>query len=266
MTEDLLGLTGKNAIVVGGGQGIGEAAVLSLAKAGCNVAVLDIDPARAQAMVEKVEALGRHGVAVTGDALSTDMRWMAAAEAALGPLDILISIIGSTEFRALLDTDEDQWDFEQRANLRFAFSVGKAFAAACIRNARPGAITFVSSVSGMQGAPRHAAYGAAKAGLIHLVKTMAVEWAPHGIRVNSVAPGAIITPRLPDTEEWRAQMRNSAHPMQRRGTTDEIAGPLLFLSSNLASYVTGQTLAADGGLTVANVMTVPSKLGNVRER
>ena len=266
MTDDLLGLKDKNAIVVGGGQGIGEAAVLALAGAGCNVAVLDIDITRAQAMVEKIEALGRRGVAVSGDALSTDIGWMADAEKALGPLDVLVSIIGSTEFRSLLDTDEDQWDFEQRANLRFAFSVGRTFAAACIRNERPGAMTFISSVSGMQAAPRHAAYGAAKAGLIHLVKTMAVEWAPHGIRVNSVAPGAIITPRLPDTEEWREQMRNSAHPMQRRGTTDEIAGPLLFLSSRLSSYVTGQTIAADGGLTVANVMTIPPKLGNVRER
>lgn len=263
---DQLGLKGKNAIVVGGGQGIGEATVLALAEAGCNVAILDIDLGRAEKLAAEVEASGVRAVPVTGDALSDDLSWMEKAEAGLGPLDILVSIIGSTEFRPLLETDGDQWDLEQRANLRFAFLVGKSFAASCIKGQRPGAITFVSSVSGIQSAPRHGPYGAAKAGLIHLVKTMAVEWAPHGIRVNSVAPGAIITPRLPDTEEWREQMRNSAHPMQRRGTVKEIAGPLLFLCSDLASYMTGQTLAADGGLTAANIMAIPPKLGNVRER
>lgn len=262
MQDNLFGLEGKVALVVGAGAGIGEATVLALAGAGCDVGVLDVDMGRAQAVVDKVTALGRNAHALAGDVLD-DAKvdgFIAETEAALGGLDVLATIVGSTGFKPILETTAEEWDFEQKVNLRYAFLFGKAFAASCVRRGVPGAATFVSSISGIVSAPRHAPYGAAKAGLINLVKTMAVEWAQYGIRANSIAPGSIITPRLPDTEAWRNQLRQSVHPMQRRGEVDEIANGILYLSSRMASYVTGQTLAIDGGLTVANIFSAPQEL------
>lgn len=260
--RDRLGLEGKAALVIGGGQGIGEASAVALAAAGCRVAVVDIEQERADAVAGRITADGGEALALSGDVLVDEEATglVDAADTHFDGLDVLVTVVGSSGFVPLLETTTEQWDLEHRINVRYAFVVAKAFAAHSVRRERPGAITVVSSVSGVMAAPRHAPYGAAKAGLIHLVKTMAVEWAPYGIRVNSVAPGPIITPRLPDTEDWREQIARSPLPMQRRGTVDEIGEPVLFLSSDLASYVTGQTLAADGGLTVANIMAVPSKL------
>ena len=124
---------------------------------------------------------------------------------------------------------------------------------------RAGSLVAVASVSGLFAAPFHAAYGAAKAGLVSLVKTFAVELAPHGVRVNAVAPGAIRTPRLLaiTTEERRAESARSI-PLGRLGEPEEIANVVAFLASDLASYVTGQTLVTDGGASVK----FPLSLGN----
>lgn len=264
--RELFSLKGKNAVILGAGQGIGEATALMMAAQGCNVVCVDMEEARAQAVATQVRERGVQAAPLVANILEDDQleRVMAEAEQAFGGLDILVTVVGSTAFRPLLETTADQWDIEQRINLRYVFLAAKAFAAQREQDGRGGAITVVASVSGIRAAPRHAPYGAAKAGLIHLVKTMATEWAPLGIRVNGVAPGAIITPRLPDTQEWRDQVSRSALPMQRRGQVEEIAGPVLFLSSPLASYVTGQMLAADGGFSVANIMAVPSTIKNAR--
>lgn len=262
METNLFGLTGKRALVVGGGQGIGEATSVALARCGAAVAVLDVAPERAETVAAQVRAIGARSTAIVGsvtDAAAVDGLVERAATELGGPLDVLVTVVGSTKYRSLLDTSVDDWDLEQQYNLRYVFQFAKAFAARLVTAGLPGSATFVASVSGITGAPRHAAYGAAKAGLMQLTKSMAVEWAPHGIRVNAVAPGSIITPRLPDTAEWRAQVERSNLPMQRRGTTAEIANAVLFLSSGMASYVTGQTLAVDGGLTAANIMSIPPK-------
>jgi NAD(P)-dependent dehydrogenase (short-subunit alcohol dehydrogenase family) len=259
---DFFGLSGKAALVVGGGQGIGEATALALAQAGCRVAVLDLALDRAEAVAAQIRAAGGEAIAMAGDILVDDeaTALVNQADEALGGLDVMATVVGSSGFVPLLETTLEQWDIEQRINLRYCFVVGKAFAANSVRRGSPGAITFVSSVSGIMAATRHAPYGAAKAGLIHLVKTMAAEWAEYGIRVNSVAPGPIITPRLPDTEDWRNTVERSPLPMRRRGVVREIAEPVLFLSSQMASYITGQTLASDGGLTAANIMAVPASM------
>lgn len=261
--RDRLGLEGKAALVVGGGQGIGEATCIALAEAGCRVAVLDVELARAETVAKAIAEKGGTAIALSGDALN-DAELTALVQQAdreLGGLDVLTTVVGSSGFSMILDTSFEQWDLEQKINLRYAFVAGKAFAAIKAERGTPGAITFVTSVSGMMAAYRHAPYGAAKAGLIHLVKSMATEFAPLGIRVNSVAPGPIITPRLPDTQEWRDRIEASPLPMQRRGEVDEIANAILFFSSEMASYVTGQNLAVDGGLSSANIMSVPAKLG-----
>lgn len=111
----------------------------------------------------------------------------------------------------------------------------------------------MSSVSGIQSAPKHAAYGAAKAGLVNLVKSMAVEWAPHNLRINAVAPGSIVTPRRPDSPERQAEMAASLIPMKRRGRVEDVANAVLYLGSDMAAYVTGHALAVDGGWTAASM-------------
>lgn len=263
---DMFGLNGKRALILGAGQGIGEATVLMLAAQGCRLVCVDVEEERAQAVAQRAIEAGAEARGLVANILDDAQldNVMRKAEDVFGGLDILITVVGSTAFKPLLETSAEQWDMEQRINIRYVFLAAKAFAARREQDGGGGAITVVSSVSGMMAAPRHAPYGAAKAGLIHLVKSMATEWAPLGIRVNAVAPGSIITPRLPDTAEWRDQIARSSHPMQRRGTVEEIAGPVMFLSSTLASYVTGQTLAADGGLTIANIMAVPARLKDAR--
>jgi NAD(P)-dependent dehydrogenase (short-subunit alcohol dehydrogenase family) len=257
--DSLFGLEGKKALVVGGGQGMGESSVRYLAQAGCDVAVLDLDPARAERVATAVQAWGRRGVPIIADVTEDDQiePAVAAAERNLGGLDILVTIVGQAAIRRALDVTPAQWDREQRRNVRYFFFVAQAVARSLIRRQVPGAIVAVASVSGLQSAPNHVPYGAAKAGLINMVRSLAVEWAPYNIRVNAVAPGLIITPRLPDTEEQRQRVQRSLIPMRRRGTTDEIGKSILYLASDLASYVTGQTLAVDGGFTAAFVAGPP---------
>ncbi|MFT4055691.1 MAG: SDR family oxidoreductase [Novosphingobium sp.] len=261
-----LDFTGRSALIVGAGAGIGEAIVRMLATGGCKTACVDVDTQRAEAVAAEARALGVEACALSANILDdTEAAGVvAAAQAALGDIDILVTVVGSTAFRPLLETSVEDWDLEQRINLRYVFIVAREFAALRVAQGGGGAICNVASVSGIMAATRHAPYGAAKAGLIHLVKTMATEWAPHGIRVNAVAPGSIITPRLPDTADWRERVEASPLPLQRRGTVEEIAGPVAFLCSDLASYVTGQTIAADGGLTIANTMAIPPKLKSAR--
>lgn len=257
--DSLFGLEAKKALVVGGGQGMGERSAHYLARAGCDVAVLDLDADRAAQVAASVRELGRRAVAVTAD-VTDDAQIapaVAAAENGLGGLDVLVTIVGQASIRRALDVTPASWDREHRRNLRYFFFVAQAVARSMINRHVPGAIVAVASVSGLQSAPNHVPYGAAKAGLINMVRSLAVEWASHNIRVNAVAPGLIITPRLPDTEDQRNRVLHSLIPMQRRGTTDEIGKSILFLASDLATYVTGQTLAVDGGFTAVFAAGAP---------
>ena len=138
-------------------------------------------------------------------------------------------------------------------NLRYFFLVSKAVAQGMIQRGGGGVILGIASVDGQRASPMRGAYGAAKAGLISLVQTMAVEWAPHGIRANAIAPGHIVTPRLYDTPHRQEAYGRSLIPMRRRGTIEEIGKAALFLVSDLASYVNGTVLDVDGGQLAANL-------------
>jgi 2-deoxy-D-gluconate 3-dehydrogenase len=245
----LFQLEDKVALVVGGGQGMGESITLLLARAGCDVAVLDIAPERAEGVAGAVRALGRRSAAITADVLDPTQvpGAVTAVERELGGPDILVTVVGGATYKLLLDLTPEDWEADLRRNLSHFFFIGREVAASLIRRERPGAMVCIASVAGLQSSPVHAAYGAAKAGLVNLVRTMAMEWGPHGIRVNAIAPGGIVTPTFPETAEARARERQGPVPLRRRGTTDEIAKAALFLVSDLASYVTGETLAVDGG-------------------
>jgi len=260
---DQLGLAGKTILVVGGGAGIGERTALRLAAAGCNICVVDVAEDRAAAVVEELRKLGVKAASVVGDVTDPETVGKVVDEAweAIGPLDGCVTIVGMSHQAPLLDMPLDMWTLDFNINIRHVFLLFQAVAKRMVAAERPGALACVTSVSGRQAAPNHAAYGAAKAGLAQLVKSMAIEWAPYDIRVNAVGPGTIITPRLPDTPQRIEEVRQSGIPMRRRGTADEIAKCLLFMMSDLASYVTGHNLMADGGWMAANLKNRPGWRG-----
>jgi NAD(P)-dependent dehydrogenase (short-subunit alcohol dehydrogenase family) len=252
--EDMFGLAGKTALVWGGGQGMGEASAMRLARAGCDVAVIDMMADRAGKVAEQISALGRRSVALTADITNKDevARATAAAEAALAPLDVMVNVIGMAGWVKLVDMDEAEWDRIMNLNLKGFFLAAQAAARSMIAGQRPGAIVSICSVSGLTSAPMHGHYGAAKAGMQNLVRSMANEWGPL-IRVNAVAPGSTQTARVVPTPERIAEAKIRI-PLERMAEPDEIAKAVLFMASDLASNVTGQTLACDGGWTAMALM------------
>ena len=202
MTKALFGLDGKRAIILGGGFGMGEATANLLADLGCHVAVLDIVPERAERVAADVAKKGVRGLPVVCDVLDDDalMAAMARTERGLGPLDGLVTIVGMSYMGASAELSMETWDMEHRRNLRYVFLAARELARSLIARQAPGAIVSVASVDGIRASTGHAGYGAAKAGLVHLAKSLAGEWSPYGIRFNVVAPGSVITPRIPVSE------------------------------------------------------------------
>ncbi len=252
---DVFGLRAKPTLVVGGGSGIGRATALLLARVGADVAVVDLDADRASVVSAEVAALGVRSVALSGDV--TDPvdaeRVVDSAHEMLGGLHAVVNIVGMASWADLLNVDLAAWDADLRINLTQHMLVGRAAARHMIADGTAGRLALVTSISGIFGAPNHAAYGAAKAGATALARTMANEWAPYGIRVNSVAPDIIATPRVVDgftnrgISDMNAIVVADGVPLARWGTPDEIAGPLVFLVSDLAGFITGQNLVVDGG-------------------
>jgi NAD(P)-dependent dehydrogenase (short-subunit alcohol dehydrogenase family) len=252
-----LGLTGKRILVLGGGQGMGESTSTLLAAAGAQVAVADLEAERAERVATAVG-----GVPIEVDVTDDDalVAAIARTETELGPLDGLVTIIGMAAWARLVDMTTDVWDLDHRRNLRYFFVAAREVARSLIARGAPGSIVCVTSIDGIRSAAGHASYGAAKAGLVNLVKTMTAEWSGHGIRVNAIAPGAMITPRIPERSgEEEAEMMSTV-PMHRRGTTDDIAKAALFFLSDLSTYVSGQTLAVDGGFTAVGPIDYTANL------
>jgi NAD(P)-dependent dehydrogenase (short-subunit alcohol dehydrogenase family) len=248
--EDMFGLAGKVAIVWGGGQSMGEAYALRLARVGCDVAVVDLMLERAETVAAKVRELGRRSLALAADA-----RDPAAVEAAvdkaereLGPLKAMATIIGMAKhWEPVIEMSLEKWREDNAINLETFFLTAQAAARRMVRNGG-GAIVGTVSVSGLTSSPKHAAYGAAKAGIANLIRSMASELGPD-IRVNGVAPGPVATLRI--LEEVGASGAETFPvpklPLQRSATVDEMAKAGLFLLSDLASYITGHTLPVEGG-------------------
>ena len=244
----ILGMDGQRALVIGGGLGIGRESALLLARAGCRVALVDTEADRTESVASEIRDAGgeAHPLAadVTNDAEAEGA--VRDAVAALGGLDSLVNIVGGATWRSLMDADDALWDQQFALNLRQHWIVCRACARAMDAG---GSMVVVASVSGIFGAPDHGPYGAAKAGLMALVRTMSEEWWERGIRVNAVAPGAVRTPRMEGNWERGEIPRPQPDVLDRMAVPEDIAGAALFLSSGLARRVSGQTLIVDGGHT-----------------
>ncbi|MBM3671858.1 MAG: SDR family oxidoreductase [Actinobacteria bacterium] len=240
-----LRLDDRRFVVIGAGQGIGRQAAHALATVGAQTFCIDVDEHLAQEIAAEVG-----GTAGVGDATkrADAKRLFEEAETALGGINGVVDIIGMSHYDALVDLSDEEWDWHFDIVLRHAFLAMQIGGRALARNGG-GAMTFVASVSGITSAPNHGAYGAAKAGLMSLVRTAAVELGPDNVRVNAVAPGVVWTPRISGFLGEEGRERNKANtPLRRVAQPSDIAAAILFLSSDLSSFVTGHTLVVDGGV------------------
>jgi NAD(P)-dependent dehydrogenase (short-subunit alcohol dehydrogenase family) len=241
----LLRLDGRRVVLLGSGQGIGRQTALALGQLGASTLCVDVEPALAEAAAEEAG-----GIPWSGD-MTTRQGVRDAFDAAmrnLGGVDGVVDIIGVSKWGYLDELDDEAWDQQFAVNLRHAY-LAIQLGSAAIEGT--GSMAFVSSLAALSGCPRHAAYGAAKAALCSLVQSAALELAPRGIRVNAVAPGLVATPRvLGGVSEGDRRSHAAAIPTGRLAQPAEIASALLFLLSDMASYVTGQTLVVDGGVTI----------------
>lgn len=248
-------LADKVALITGGGSGFGEATAHLFAAEGAAVVLADLDGAAAQAVAEAIGVAGGRAAAVEADVTvaAGGAAMVQAALSSFGRLDILFNNAGNEGFGTVVETDEALWERIFAVHVRGTFLCAKYAVPAMIAGGRGGAVINVSSVAGLIGLARMSAYSAAKGAIISLTRTMAVDFAPHKIRVNCVAPGTALTPlgrRLiaNDTPEM-LQRRLSRYPLQRFAEPEEIARAVLFLASDESSFSTGSCLVVDGGLT-----------------
>ena len=251
------GLEGRVFIVTGGAQGIGEACVRTLAADGAAVALWDVDDRHGAALSAELTAAGvpnLHRRCNVADKAEVDAA-LAATVAALGRVDGLVNNAGIFRAAPFLDIAEADWDAVIAVNLKGSFLVGQAVARQMVAQGGGGAIVNMSSVNGRLTIPSIASYNASKGGIDQLTRVMSLSLAEHRIRVNGVAPGTIATElaakAVLTSDEARARIM-SRTPMKRLGEPDEIASVVAFLLSDAASYVTGETVLADGGRMTLN--------------
>jgi len=247
--SDIL-LTGRVAVVTGAGSGIGRGIAAGMAAFGARVAIWERDPRTCAEAAESIGALGI--VTDVRDSVQVDAA-LQRTTAELGTATILVNNVGGVFSSPLLQTSENGWDAMYRANLRHVLLCTQRVARQLVSERLPGSITSVTSIEGVRAAPGYAAYAAAKAGVINYTKTAALELAPHGVRVNAIAPDITLTEGLARLggEEALAGMGNVV-PMGRPGHVDEIASAAVFLASGMSTYLTGQTLHVDGGTHAAS--------------
>jgi 3-oxoacyl-[acyl-carrier protein] reductase len=235
--------------VTGGGRGIGKAIVLELAGQGADIVVSDIDDSAAQETASLVQGMNRRSLAKKAD-VSRDQDVDALVQSsieAFGRIDILVNNAGITRDNLLMRMSEQEWDLVQAVNLKGAFLCTRHVVRGMMKQ-RSGKIINMASVVGVMGNAGQANYAASKAGLIGFTKSAAKELASRNIQVNAVAPGFIETDMTGKLPEEVKQNYRTGIPARRFGTTQDVAGVVLFLSSPASDYITGQVIHVDGGL------------------
>ncbi len=250
-------LTGQVAIVTGGNSGIGRGIVLGLARAGADVAIAARNEEKTATVVQEVRALGRGAIGLTCDVRDAGdiSRTVEAAGAQLGSVSILVNdaAIGSGGSGAAPWSGED-WDEVFAVNARGPFLFSRAVLPH-MRSAGGGKIINIASGAGLMSWEMSPAYGASKAALIHLTRTLATAWAHENVQVNCIAPGAFRTPMNPMTDERSEQAWISKTPARRVGDAEEFAGIAVFLASKASDFLTGQIIAFDGGISLMSLVT-----------
>ena len=255
----LFDLTGKGAIVTGGGMGIGKAIAFRLAEAGASVMIADINIEAANKTVEKITASGGTAETIQADASKKDdaEKVTEAVVKAFGSLDILVNNAGMFPVSSVLEISEDMWNKVLNINLKSVLLNSQAAAKEMIKAGHGGKIINMASMEGLHPREDFAHYTTSKAGVIMLTKSMAVELASHNILINAVAPGGVWTPGAEglakETEAMGISLKESSEsflarlPLKRFATPDDVAKVVLFLASSAADYMTGSVLLVDGG-------------------
>jgi glucose 1-dehydrogenase len=260
--EELRGLKGKNVLITGGTSGIGQAIAVRFAEFGANVAINYLSrpedaaetEGQVQACVAKVQRMGVRDVIVKGD-VSKEEDVVAMFEDTvdkLGGLDVLVNNAGIQISQPSHELSAADFDKVLGVNLRGAFLCAREAIKRFLAAGTPGVIINVSSVHQVIPKPSYLGYSVSKGGMQNMTRTLALEYAGHGIRVNAIGPGATITPinRAWVDDPVKAEMVTSHIPIPRPGTADEMAGVTCFLASDDGAYITGQTIFVDGGLTL----------------
>jgi NAD(P)-dependent dehydrogenase (short-subunit alcohol dehydrogenase family) len=246
------------AVVTGGARGIGWACAHWFLAHGHRVALIDIDNETLQRtladLADRVQAgsvMGVHADVSSPDAVAAAF---ASISAGFGRVDALVNNAGVAVFKRIDHTSWDEWKYVMNTNLDGPFLCTQAAVPIMQRGGRGGAVVNIASISGLRASTMRVAYGTSKAALIHLTKQQAIEYGDAGIRVNAVAPGPVETAmaKLVHTEAIRADYRD-AIPLKRYGTPEEMAETIGWLCSPAASYINGQTLAADGGFDASGI-------------
>ena len=255
-TKDTSGLGGRVCVVTGAGSGMGRAIALALAKEGARVAVLDLNIDGAARTVEQVEALGGQAAAFACDTSDAASVTQAAAQtaAAFGLCDVLVNNAGILRPGPLDSLALDEWNKVLSVNLTGYFICAQAFGKQMRAKAAAqagGAMVHIASIAAAHATPNAGAYSVAKAGVEMLSQQLAVEWGGFGIRSNAVHPGLIMTPMSQAFYDQPGviERRSQAVPAGRIGAPEDIAQAVLFLASDRAAYITGQSLTVDGGFT-----------------
>lgn len=244
----------RTAFVTGATQGLGAALALRFAQDGYDVAVSGTRIDNLTATVKSLEAAGARVVAVPLDLRSQASTEQAAAQVfkAFGELDVLVNNAGITIRSLAVDVTREDWQSVMDINLTGTFFLSQQMGRHLIAQQRPGCIVNISSTHGLVGFAQRSTYGISKAGISHMTRMLAIEWAAHGIRVNAVAPGTVATPSRvsyfsADTGGFKAMIDRV--PLARLCEMEEVAAMVSYLAGPDAAYITGQTMVLDGGLT-----------------
>lgn len=244
-----MNVQGKTALITGGARGIGREIALVLAQAGADVAICDVNLETAQATQKEIESLGRKSMS-----FATDVTDFKAVEGMVNLLldnfkriDILVNNAGITKDNLLLRMSEDDWDKVLAVNLKGVFNCTKAVSKPMIKQ-RSGKIVSIASIIGIMGNAGQANYAASKGGIISFTKSIARELASRNVNVNAVAPGFIQTAMTDKLSEEQRKAMLANIPLNRLGVPRDVANACLFLASEEAAYITGQTIVVDGGM------------------
>jgi len=248
-------LAGRRALVTGASRGIGRACALGLAQAGADVALVARDEPALRSLSAEVQAIGRKAFVCQADLADPSVceAVVARAEAALGPIDILLYAAGLTRRAPAAEVTQDQIDDCLDVNTKSAFAVSQAIGRKLLAAGKPGSLIFIASLMSRGARPTTIPYGISKMALTGIVRGLAVEWAPHGIRANAIAPGYVRTSLAakvyddPKLREWVT----SRIPQGRWQEPEDYAPIAVFLASDASRIITGQLIFADGGWTAA---------------